>query len=110
MAKKTTRKSAAKPKKPTKAKSPAKAKAAKTAKPAAPAKSVSAGEARIEVHWREEGFIDPSPSFIAQANMTDPGIYERMSLDNFPECFKEYADLFSGLPNGCMARSRMARV
>jgi len=24
--------------------------------------------------------------------MTDEKIYERFSLDNFPECFKEYAD------------------
>jgi acetyl-CoA synthetase len=25
--------------------------------------------------------------------MTDKGIYDRFSLDNFPNCFKEYADL-----------------
>lgn len=25
--------------------------------------------------------------------MTDPAIYDRFSLDNFPNCFKEYADL-----------------
>jgi acetyl-CoA synthetase len=91
MARKTNRKSAAKSKSPanskTKAKGPAKT------KNAAKLKTISAGEARIEVHWREEGFIHPSPTFIAQANMTDAGIYERMSLDNFPECFKEYADL-----------------
>ena len=50
-------------------------------------------EAEIQVHWKEEELIRPTPSFIAQANMTDPGIYQRMSLDNFPDCFKEYADL-----------------
>ncbi|MEM7112932.1 MAG: acetate--CoA ligase [Chloroflexota bacterium] len=50
-------------------------------------------EAAIAVHWQEEEYFHPSPEFIAQANMTDPGIYERMSLDNFPDCFKEYADL-----------------
>jgi acetyl-CoA synthetase len=33
--------------------------------------------------------------FIAQANMTDKGIYDRFSLDNFPNCFKEYADLLT---------------
>jgi acetyl-CoA synthetase len=27
--------------------------------------------------------------------MTNPGIYERFSLENFPECFKEYADLLT---------------
>ena len=52
-------------------------------------------EAQIAVHWKEEGYLHPSAQFMAQANMTDPRIYERFSLDNFPECFKEYADLLS---------------
>ncbi|MBE7551330.1 MAG: acetate--CoA ligase [Anaerolineales bacterium] len=50
-------------------------------------------EAQIAVHWQEEEYFHPSRQFIAQANMTDPTIYDRMSLDNFPECFKEYADM-----------------
>jgi acetyl-CoA synthetase len=50
-------------------------------------------EAEIAVHWKEEDYVHPSTTFIAQANMTDPTIYDRFSLDNFPECFKEYADL-----------------
>jgi len=54
---------------------------------------VETSEAEIAVHWQEEDYIYPSTKFIAQANMTDEGIYERFSLDNFPECFKEYADL-----------------
>jgi acetyl-CoA synthetase len=61
--------------------------------PAGQAGEVS--EAQIAVHWKEEGYVHPTPRFIAQANMTDPGIYERFSLDNFPDCFKEYADLLS---------------
>src|SRR5919109_1510349 len=52
-------------------------------------------EAQIAVHWREEEYIYPPATFIAQANMTDPQIYERFSLEHFPECFKEYADLLS---------------
>ncbi|SBW05717.1 Acetyl-coenzyme A synthetase [uncultured Alphaproteobacteria bacterium] len=52
-------------------------------------------EAEIAVHLREEGYHHPPPRFIAQANLTDPDIYRRFSLDNFPECFKEYADLLS---------------
>src|SRR5919198_4449264 len=52
-------------------------------------------EAQIAVHWREEEYIYPPAPFIAQANMTDPQIYERLSLEHFPECFKEYADLLS---------------
>ena len=54
---------------------------------------VGTSEAQIAVHWQEEGYYYPSPQFIAQANMVDPGIYERFSLDNFPNCYKEYADL-----------------
>ena len=55
----------------------------------------SVSEAEIAVHWQEEQYFNPSTSFIAQANQTDPGIFERFSLDNFPDCFKEYADLLS---------------
>lgn len=50
-------------------------------------------EAAIAVHWQEEAYYHPSTEFIAQANMTDKSIYERFSLDNFPECWKDYADL-----------------
>ena len=52
-------------------------------------------EAEIAVHWQEEGYYHPPASFISQANMTDEGVFERFRLDNFPECFKEYADLLS---------------
>ena len=50
-------------------------------------------EAQIAVHWGEEAYYTPSVKFIAQANMADETIYDRFSLDNFPDCFKEYADL-----------------
>ena len=52
-------------------------------------------EAQIAVHWREEDYIYPPASFIAQANMTDAHIYEQFSLEHFPEYFKEYADLLT---------------
>lgn len=55
--------------------------------------NLEVSEAQIAVHWQEEAYYYPSPQFIAQANMTDPSIYDRFSLDNFPNCFKEYADL-----------------
>ena len=54
---------------------------------------VETSEAQIAVHWQEEGYYYPSTKFVAQANMTDETIYQRFSLDNFPNCFKEYADL-----------------
>lgn len=53
----------------------------------------STSEAEIAVHWGEEEYIYPPASFIAQANVTDPKIFERFSLENFPNCFKEYADM-----------------
>jgi acetyl-CoA synthetase len=54
---------------------------------------IETSEAQIAVHWKEEGYYHPSPEFIAQANMADKDIYKRFSLDNFPNCYKEYADL-----------------
>jgi acetyl-CoA synthetase len=54
---------------------------------------VETSEAQIAVHWGEEDLYHPSAKFIAQANMTDESVYDRFSLDNFPNCFKEYADL-----------------
>jgi acetyl-CoA synthetase len=50
-------------------------------------------EAQIAVHWQEEEYYQPSEEFIAQANVKDKAIYDRFSLDNFPDCFTEYADL-----------------
>ncbi|MBV8352715.1 MAG: acetate--CoA ligase, partial [Verrucomicrobia bacterium] len=37
----------------------------------------------------------PTARFIGQANLTDPSVDERFSIDKFPECFKEYADMLS---------------
>jgi acetyl-CoA synthetase len=53
----------------------------------------SVSEAQIAVHWQEEEKFHPHHSFIAQANMTDEAIYDRFGLDNFPECYREYAEL-----------------
>ncbi len=50
-------------------------------------------ESRIAVHWHEEEYFRPPKSFIDQANLTDKGIFERFSLDHFPDCFVEYAEL-----------------
>ena len=51
------------------------------------------GVEAIGVHWKEEELIPPKEEFIRQANMSDPKIYERFSEENYPECFKEYADM-----------------
>src|SRR5215471_15457394 len=50
-------------------------------------------ESQIAVHWREEEYYYPPEAFVAQANANDPAIFDRFSLDRFPDCFTEYADL-----------------
>ncbi len=55
--------------------------------------NVEVSEAQIASHWKEEELIHPSTGFIAQANMADPTIREQFSSDNFPESFRQYADL-----------------
>jgi len=55
--------------------------------------NLDVSEAQIASHWKEEGYYPPNSKFIAQANMTDEGIYDRFALENVPDCFKEYADL-----------------
>ena len=57
--------------------------------------AAQASEAEIAVHWKEEEYLFPSPKFIGQANLTDPGVMERFSEKNFPECYREYADMLS---------------
>ncbi len=52
-----------------------------------------ASEAQIAVHWREEEYFEPPASFVAQANASDPAIFERFSEEHFPECFREYAEM-----------------
>ena len=57
------------------------------------ADQIDVSEAEIAVHWQEEKLYPPAEPFVAQANLTDAGVYDRFSLDKFPECFNEYADL-----------------
>src|SRR5271165_7502153 len=56
-------------------------------------RTLEVSEAEIAVHWQEEAYVHPPEKFIAQANLTDETVFERFSLDNFPDCFKEYAGL-----------------
>src|SRR5258707_14861594 len=55
--------------------------------------SSESSEATIAVHLREEGYYPPPPKFIGQANASDPAILDRFAEENFPESFREYADL-----------------
>jgi acetyl-CoA synthetase len=46
-----------------------------------------------DVTLQEEEYYYPPVEFIGQANCTDPSIYQRFSLENFPECFEEHAEM-----------------
>src|SRR6516164_6733974 len=52
-------------------------------------------EAQIAVHWKEEAYFYPPARFVGQANLTDLSVNERFSIEKFPECFTEYADMLS---------------
>ncbi|MGH2874579.1 MAG: acetate--CoA ligase [Solirubrobacteraceae bacterium] len=52
-------------------------------------------EAQIAVHWREEEYYDPPARIRAEANATDEEIRKRFSLENYPQCFEEYANLLT---------------
>ncbi|TKB09131.1 acetate--CoA ligase [Desulforhopalus sp. IMCC35007] len=58
-------------------------------------KAVDTSEAEIAVHWKEEEYYHPSPEFIAQANLVDESIFERFSLDKFPDYYTEFAELLT---------------
>ena len=63
------------------------------ASPTEPKPAVEITEAQIAVHWKEEEYLRPSPAFIGQANLNDPSVLERFREENFPECFREYAEM-----------------
>ena len=77
---------------PGKPNSDSKSAEAAAAKPALEARGKE-NEAQIAVHWKEEEYFQASPKFIGQANLNDPAAVERFSEKNFPECFREYAEL-----------------
>nr|WP_319396538.1 acetate--CoA ligase [uncultured Desulfobacter sp.] len=52
-------------------------------------------EAEIAVHWQEEDYFYPSPTFTGQANLTDETIFDRFNLDNFPDYYTEFAELLT---------------
>ena len=44
-------------------------------------------ESQIASHWREEELISPGADFIAQANMADTSVFDRFTMENYPEYF-----------------------
>ena len=56
---------------------------------------VNSNESEIASHWKEEELIYPSNEFVQQANINDKNIKETFTIDNFPDCFKQYSDLIT---------------
>jgi acetyl-CoA synthetase len=50
-------------------------------------------EAQIAVHWKEEDYFEPTPKFISQANLTDKNILKKFGMENFPQCYTDYAEM-----------------
>lgn len=45
------------------------------------------------VHWQEEDYYFPSPKFIGLANVSDPDLKDKYSLDKFPGYYVKFAEL-----------------
>ncbi len=45
------------------------------------------------VHWQEEDYYFPSPKFIGLANVSDPDLKNKYSLDKFPGYYVKFAEL-----------------
>src|SRR5438128_2042705 len=65
----------------------------KARRPAKPSPSDEVSEAQIAVHWQEQNYFAPPKDFIAQANLTDKGVFKRFALEKFPGYYKEFAEL-----------------
>ncbi|QSW98123.1 acetate--CoA ligase [Haloterrigena alkaliphila] len=55
---------------------------------------MSQEDANLEARLEEQEAFDPPESFVEQANVSDPGIYEEFE-ENWPECWERAADLLS---------------
>ena len=55
---------------------------------------MSQDEASLEARLEEQDAFEPPESFVEQANVSDPGIYEEFE-EHWPECWERAADLLS---------------
>ncbi len=45
------------------------------------------------VHWQEEEYYYPTPKFIGSANLSDPSLKDKFTLDKFPDYYAKFAEL-----------------
>ncbi|WP_440769711.1 acetate--CoA ligase [Natronorubrum sp. DTA28] len=55
---------------------------------------MSQEDANLEARLEEQETFEPPESFVEQANVTDPGIYDEFE-ENWPDCWERAADLLS---------------
>ncbi|WP_254763458.1 acetate--CoA ligase [Natrinema marinum] len=55
---------------------------------------MSQDNAELEARLEEQEAFEPPESFVEQANVTDPGIYDEFE-ENWPECWERAADLLT---------------
>ncbi|WP_226006117.1 acetate--CoA ligase [Natrinema salinisoli] len=55
---------------------------------------MSQEDANLEARLEEQEAFEPPESFVEQANVTDPGIYDEFE-ENWPECWERAAELLS---------------
>ncbi|ADB59870.1 acetate/CoA ligase [Haloterrigena turkmenica DSM 5511] len=55
---------------------------------------MSQEDSNLEARLEEQETFEPSDSFVEQANVSDPGVYEEFE-ENWPECWERAADLLS---------------
>ena len=48
-----------------------------------------------ETRWKEEEYFYPSKEFTAQANLNDKTVFERFTLDKFPDYYAGFADMLT---------------
>ena len=65
----------------------------KTRRQTKPSPSDDVSEAQIAVHWQEQNYFPVPKDFIAQANLTDKGVFKRFALEKFPGYYREFAEL-----------------
>jgi acetyl-CoA synthetase len=56
-------------------------------------KNDEVSEAQIDVHWKEEDYFETSTGFKSQANLKDEKVLNKFGIENFPQCFEEYANM-----------------
>ena len=73
-------------------------------------RGVEYSESRSQSDWREEEYVEPPETFIAQANANDESIFERFSRNNFRTRSSSMRRCSRGIRSGRAARLEQSAV